>query len=130
MVNYLAVLVASIATMVIGMVWYNPKIGFGKVWMKLVGMTHKDTKKEGMAKPVIINFIATLVTVWVLSNFITPGNVKESLMTTGWLWLGFVATISLGGVLWEKRPLKLWSINVANSLVSLLVSGLILAVWP
>ena len=32
-INFLAILVASLSTMVIGAIWYNPKV-FGTIWMK------------------------------------------------------------------------------------------------
>ncbi len=41
MVNYLAVLVAAIVGMVVGFIWYSPKV-FGKMWMKLSGVNPKD----------------------------------------------------------------------------------------
>ena len=43
-VNYLAVLVAAIVSMVIGGLWYSPLL-FGNVWMKLSGITQKDVEK-------------------------------------------------------------------------------------
>ena len=70
-VNYLAILVATIAAAVLGMVWYSPAL-FGKAWMKLVGMSQKDleaAKKQGMAKNMAINFVATFVMAWVFFHF-------------------------------------------------------------
>lgn len=39
-VNYLAVLVSAIASMVLGMIWYNPSV-FGNTWMKLSKLSEK-----------------------------------------------------------------------------------------
>ncbi len=52
----------------------------------------------------------------------------EGMMVGFWAWLGFVATIMLGKVIWEMTPVKLYGINVAYYLVSLLLMGAILAV--
>jgi hypothetical protein len=48
-VNYLAVLVATIASFVLGFIWYNPKV-FGKSRMKGAGLTKKDVKKGDLKK--------------------------------------------------------------------------------
>lgn len=36
--NPLAILVAGVSALVVGFVWYNPKV-FGNAWMKAAGMT-------------------------------------------------------------------------------------------
>jgi hypothetical protein len=48
-VNFLALLAATAVPMIIGMIWYNPKIGFGKAWMAVTGVTPEDGKKQNMA---------------------------------------------------------------------------------
>ena len=47
--NYLAVLVASLVTLLVGFVWYNPKV-FGTIWMNETGMTEEKAKQSNMAK--------------------------------------------------------------------------------
>ena len=47
--NFLAILVAAISTMVIGMIWYNPKV-FGTIWMNESGMTEEKAKTGNMIK--------------------------------------------------------------------------------
>ncbi len=44
-------------------------------------------------------------------------------------WIGFVAPVSLGIVLWDGKPWKLWMINAGYYLVGLLLIGSILALW-
>lgn len=46
--NFLAILVASIIPMVIGFIWYNPKV-FGLAWMRSAGMTEEKMKSGNMA---------------------------------------------------------------------------------
>jgi hypothetical protein len=43
-INPIAILVAAVAALVIGAIWYNPKIGFGNVWMQASGMTEEKMK--------------------------------------------------------------------------------------
>lgn len=133
-VNYWAVLVAGLAVMLVGSVWYTPAV-FGKAWMKLSGITMSDLekmKKQGMATSYLMAFVGTLIMAYVLAHFndlASANKVSEGLQTAFWVWLGFVATNHIGMVLWERRPWKLFFLHTGQSLVSLLVAGAILAVW-
>jgi hypothetical protein len=45
------------------------------------------------------------------------------------VWLGFVVTLEVGELIWEKIPFRLFLIRIGNHLVALSVAGAILAVW-
>lgn len=47
--NFLAVIVASLVTLLVGFVWYNPKV-FGTIWMQETGMTEEKAKQSNMLK--------------------------------------------------------------------------------
>ncbi len=47
-VNFLALLVAALSTLVVGFIWYNPKV-FGSAWMNSVGLTEEKLKGANMA---------------------------------------------------------------------------------
>ena len=136
--NYLAILVAALAAMVLGALWYGKPL-FGSIWMKLVGMTEKDGEaaKKSMGKYRLVGFISQLVMAYVLSWFITAAGLvmvdssalMVGLSTAFWLWLGFVATVTLGRVLWEKSSCKLYVLNNAYTLISLLIMAAILSSW-
>ena len=49
-INFLALIVAALSTLVIGFIWYNPKV-FGTAWMKESGLT--EEKMKGANMPVI-----------------------------------------------------------------------------
>jgi hypothetical protein len=51
------------------------------------------------------------------------------LMCGFWNWLGFIAPVTLGTVLWEGKPWKLWALTNGYYLFSLLIMGVILAFW-
>src|SRR3989344_4857515 len=133
-INYLAVLVSAVIGMVIGALWYSPLL-FGKLWMRLSGMTEKqlnEAKKKGMGKMYLIAFIAVLLMTYVLAHFVdyTDSNTFTKGMQTGfWLWLGFFVPILVGSVLWENKSFKLYLLNVIHYLVVLIILGGILAVW-
>jgi len=132
-INYLAVLVAAIISMVIGGFWYSPLM-FGKKWMELMNISPKDTidMKKRATPSYIINFVAALLMAFVLAHFVDYAQAAtfiEGLQAGFWVWLGFVATISLGSVLWENKPVTLYAINAGYQLVNLLIMGVILALW-
>jgi len=134
-INYLAVLVTAVISMVIGGLWYSPLL-FGKLWMNLSNINQRDiskAKQKGMAMSYLAAFIGALVTSYVLAHFIdyTEATTITAGMTAGfWIWLGFIATTTLGVVLWEGKPIKLYLLNNAYSIINLLIMGAILAVWP
>ena len=138
-VNYLAILACGIANMAIGFLWYGPL--FGKPWADMMGFkfnTPEDQKAmQKKAMPgYAASFIGALVTAYVLSHAITFASAYLNVagytagLTAGfWNWLGFIAPITIGIVFWDGKPWKLWFINSGYWLVSLLVMGVILAVW-
>ena len=46
-INFLALFVAALSTLVIGFIWYNPKV-FGTIWMKESGLTEEKMKGANM----------------------------------------------------------------------------------
>lgn len=133
-VSFLPVLIAAVASMAVGMVWYSPAV-FGRSWMKLSGLTPtklNKAKKEGMGKSYLAAFIGALVTSYVLALFAkytTASTLVDALQLGFWIWLGFVAPIMLGIVLWEGKSARLYFINIFHYLVSLVVMSLILVSW-
>ena len=133
-VNYLAILVVSIVSFIIGMLWYSPLL-FGNVWVKLMGFNEEDIKKakeKGMAKNMIVVFISVLVMTYVLAyliDLLAYSDAGSGAILGFIIWLGFLATSMLGSVLWEGKPAALYLINTSHYLVVLVVSGAILGVW-
>src|SRR5690606_17158500 len=56
-INWLAVLLAAVSSMVVGAIWYAKPV-FGTRWMKLSGITDADTQK-GAALALILTFIVS-----------------------------------------------------------------------
>jgi hypothetical protein len=134
-VSWVAILVASIASFIIGWIWYGPL--FGKTWMKLNKIGKKeiaDAKKKGMAGMMILAFVGTLITAYVLDTFLWAlgtTSVGGALQLALWIWLGFIlATTVLGSVLWDNKPWGLFVLNGAYWLVTLEVLSLVLFYWP
>lgn len=136
-VNYWAVLVSAVASMIIGSLWYGPI--FGRIWMRLSKITPEQiaqAKSRSMAGLYVMAFVGSLVMAYVLDHslifagsYFKTGGASAGLMAAFWSWLGFVAPVTLGSVLWEGKPWKLWFLNNAYYLVVLAVMGAILGNW-
>ena len=48
-INPIAIPIAAVAALVVGFIWYNPKV-FGNAWMQAAGMTDEQVKGGNMAK--------------------------------------------------------------------------------
>ncbi|WP_452602962.1 DUF1761 domain-containing protein [Pontimicrobium sp. MEBiC06410] len=62
--NIYAIIVAAIVPIIIGFVWYNPKV-FGNAWMKASGLTEEQLKGGNM----LVIFGVTLVLSFLLAFF-------------------------------------------------------------
>ncbi len=138
--NYLAILVAGLVSMAIGFIWYAPPV-FGTLWSTLTGVKMK--KDKSMPLRSLGGLASMLLMAWVMAYFILGWHGSEvalhganamsglavGMQTGFWLWLGCIATILFGSVLWERRPFKLFVLNAAHWLVIALVMGAILGSW-
>lgn len=60
--NYLALAGAALIPLFFGTIWYNPKFGFGKVWLKASGISDEYARRANMAivMPLILFFSVLL----------------------------------------------------------------------
>jgi hypothetical protein len=125
-INYLAVLVAGICHMVTGLIWFNFKF-FGKQWTELTKQELKPAQKWIIAAIIGHQAIAlVLAAVIYLANATTA---LEGIAVAIVIWLGFIVTLEIGELVWEKIPFRLFIIRIGNHLVALSIAGIILAIW-
>src|SRR3989344_2479981 len=132
-VNFLAVLIVAVVNFVIGFLWYGPL--FGKAWMKAMKFTPSDIKKgkeKGMAGPMFISFITSLITTFILA--VVVGLAGVSSVVNGafvgiLVWLGFFLTTSIGSMLWEGKSSSLFYLNTTYDIVRFMIMAAILAAW-
>jgi len=130
------VLVAAVATMVIGFIWYSPFV-FARPWMRAMGYDPEDKAKlaemqKGAGRMYVGSFVASLVSAFVLGKFIEITTVSTAPygMKVGFaIWLGFVTTVQFTAFVFERKPFRLYAINTGYQLVCYLAMGAILAVW-
>lgn len=58
--NFLAIVVAALVPMVMGFIWYHPKV-FGTTWMRAAGMTEEQTKTGNMLLIFGLSFLFSLM---------------------------------------------------------------------
>ncbi|MFE3866983.1 DUF1761 domain-containing protein [Flavobacterium sp. LS2P90] len=63
--NFYALLVAAFSTLVVGFIWYNPKV-FGTIWMKESGLTEEKMKGGNMLMIFGVSFIYAILISFVL----------------------------------------------------------------
>jgi hypothetical protein len=130
-VNALGVVLAAVASMVVGSVWYARPV-FGSVWMKLAKVK-MDGDKSKIAPMLGLTFLMSLITAYVLAHVSYLSNgyfgnsfFQDALTTAFWMWLGFTAARIFTHDLFEGRPSKLTLITVSHELVTFLVMGLVI----
>jgi len=58
--NFIALLLAAIVTLVVGFIWYNPKV-FGTIWMRENNLTQDELRKGNMLKIFALTYIFSLM---------------------------------------------------------------------
>lgn len=130
-INFFHVLVAAIAAMIVGAVWYSPAL-FSKRWMKLTGNTDMKAGGGNAARGYVLTGIGSLLMAYVLTYVIELAQVESighGLVIGFLLWLGFVAPALAATHVFENKPRDLYLINVGYQLAAILVMSAILAVW-
>jgi hypothetical protein len=129
-INYLAVVVAGLASMAIGFVWYSLKV-FGHSWMKETKLTMKDIGNGPGAGYALVT-VGSLLQAYVLAHFVDFTEAAtwfEGLVTGTWVWIGFVATAYAATYVFSQKSFKLWMIDAGYFLAVLMAQGAILAGW-
>jgi putative Ca2+/H+ antiporter (TMEM165/GDT1 family) len=133
-IHYWAVLLAAVASMVIGSIWYGPL--FGKKFMKAMGMdTWTPEQREKMRKSMVFSYIGQFIASFVMF-FVLAWYIGSSIHTGVWggvangfgVWIGFVVPLALGNVLWGGKKELFW-LSIGGMLLSLLTAGAIIGAW-
>jgi hypothetical protein len=133
-INYVAVVVAAIAGVLVGALWYLPAT-FGARWAALVkrytGLTDADLRPDPV-RHVSMWFVGALLNAAVLAALARAVGadmaVAGALLGIG-VWIGFGATFSSWPVIFARQPWDLWAVNNGAFLLMQIVMGAILAAW-
>ena len=127
-VNWLAVIVATIAGFAVGAAWYT---SLGKQWLAALGKT-RDQLNAGPA-PYTIGIIVELIMAYfmavVISALFGEINVWNGLMAGAHMWLGFVITTMILNHRYQNMSWRLTLIDGGHMLAVLLVQGLVIGLF-
>ena len=138
-VNWIAVVIAMVVNIVLGFLWYSPKLPTGKIWMRGVGLSedHKPTPKQlGVAMTLMVlgSFFMMFVfhhtnlayrDAYRLDEAAYSLTILDGVMGAVFTWLGFYVPVLWGSVAWENKPWSLFFVNAGYYLVTLLIAGVI-----
>ena len=126
--NWLAILVATVAGFALGGLWYGPL--FGEAWLSALGKSANDIQPS--ATPFVISFFTALITAIVLAMFISALNISTlgGGVVIGFLvGIGFIATAMASDSAFGDTGVYLWLIQSGYRVLYSVLMGAILAVW-
>jgi len=127
-VNWLAVVLATIASFIFGAVWY---MALSKQWLAATGKTKDQLGKDispfiwsVVVEFVMAYFLALLIPV--LTGAVTPGN---GALVGAHMWFGFVITSMILGHRYEGAKWSLTVIDGGHLLAVLLLQGAVIGLF-
>ena len=134
--NFLAVLLAAVAGITIGSLWFGPKTFF-PLWWKLMGKSpEQNPGSESMATVFGLTFLGGFVQASVLGLILpliaaATGGMDwfSGMATAALLGVGFSAATSIGHKLFGGFGLRVWLLEVGQDIVSLAAMGAIIGAF-
>lgn len=131
--NWLAIGLATLSSMVVGTIWYLPKV-FGNRWQALTGKdpnnpTSKAAAYGGTFVASAITAIALAIAIEVAGAAFGGSFLVVALVAGAVLWAGFTSARILVHELFESRDLRIWVITAAYELVTILLMAAIIGVF-
>jgi hypothetical protein len=126
-----AILLAAIANMLVGALWYSEYL-FGTMWRKLTRLRDREIKvAQGSAYRA--SFISALLMAYVMAylfQFTKVETFGQAASAGVWLWVGFVFTTHLTTTFFGRRSLLLMMIDVGYFLMAMMVMGAVFLLFP
>jgi hypothetical protein len=122
-INWLGVLLAALATFVVGGLWYS--VLFAKVWQREAGVTDEQLKR-GTVRVFVGSFLLALVMAVVLAAFIGDGGAGFGMLAGLAAGVAWVAAALGINYLFERRSLTLFAINASYNVVAFTAMGAII----
>ena len=129
-INFLAVVVAALAAVVVAGAWY---IVFGGLYMELLGIDPRTMADQSVPLGELLGeFVRCFVVACTLAYFVARLGVagwKGSLQLGLCIGVGFQSMLLMGAVIHEGMPWKLYAIHAGDALVKTLLMTMILGLW-
>ncbi|MFZ2253046.1 MAG: DUF1761 domain-containing protein [Minisyncoccia bacterium] len=131
-INELSVLVAAVVAAAVGSIWYSPLL-FGTVWMKSIGFTMEEGEmpKREMMIASAKGVLAQIVFFFIIAGYISLCEGKDiSLVTLGVSLTVLSGVFMIQSVIWERRPLAYFLVQIGYVALALFGGIAIIAYWP
>jgi hypothetical protein len=128
--NWLAVLVATIAWFAFSAIWYSvPPLS--KAWQKAskVDMTTEGPPLALLFLPTLIGYFVTTVVIGLIIEAIGTTEVGDAVALGVVLGIGFGAVGALVSQVYEQKGSTYWLINGINAIIAYVIVAVILTVW-
>ena len=126
-VNYLAIVVAAVAAVAIGIAYYGV-LGVGDRQSRLLGTS---SARPGPLQGAV-GLGVSLVNAWViavLSLNLGAASVVDAISLGALVWVGFAATFKAAQVTFERRPWTVWALQGVHDLIAEIVVAVIVTLW-
>ena len=130
--NYIAVAIATIASYVLGFVWYHWAV-FGEAWANALGLTKEEADNtEGLGGAFAISLVSGLTKTIFIAFLMSATNISGVL--NGAFFGAVIATVFTATSLgyyngFARTPSKLTLINSVHSVVELALIGAIIGIF-
>ena len=69
LINFKAIFVASFSSLIVGFIWYNPRV-FGTIWMNETGMTEEKARQSSMLKVFGLTLVLSFMLAFIMPTFV------------------------------------------------------------
>lgn len=128
-INVWAILVAAVASMALGMLYYSP-IAFGRTWMDLIGKRPEDLGSPTASY--MLSGLGTLLAATALSVIAEAVGATTAILGLGFgalVGVGFIAPVLATDYVYAGRSIHLYLLNVAYHVLSFILMGAIIGAW-
>ena len=132
--NWLAILVSTIALIFLGSVWFSPKALY-PIWWKAMNRTPEEVPVGSVGMGIVFGstFVAAFIQVLTLSVVIhslaKAPSVAIGIGAGFTVGIGFAAATSVSHRLFGGQGFKVWLLESAPDLINLMVVGAIIGAW-
>jgi hypothetical protein len=129
-ISIFAIILAVVANMVIGALWYSPLL-FSNIWVKALGKKMEDIDPKGAKVGYALTTLGGIITALILSLFI---QLFDSVTILDGALLGFLIGLvaafrELSPTFFESRKYTLFFISAGYHIFALTIMGIIIAAF-
>jgi hypothetical protein len=132
--NWLAVLVGAVVYFVLGALWFAPQV-FGRPWMAAIGWDESRPRPEmnpiSYIGPAVFYLVAAIAT-GLLAAATGTDTLQEGVVLGLVVGVGYALTVTATDAVFDPNKPKPWTwfaISGAYHVVSLVIVGVLVAIW-